>query len=240
MLINFETYCIQSTKMKVRRLKQQIMKRETLKKQVYEYLREEIITGGIAPGERLIEEKIAKRIQVSRSPIREAIRLLEKDGLVTVNKGGGVTVFNPDIKNFKYLYECRVELEPVAAYYAAKRITKEQIDTLRKQLFFNKKRSEKYELKTIHDMNTRFHEGIVQASGNPFLIKMISQLRGINSMYRIAILKGNVLRAESAIQEHLKIFEAIVNGYAEEARQYMRDHIVNDYNFYMDIYKERK
>jgi DNA-binding GntR family transcriptional regulator len=236
----FRSYCIQYTKMKVRSLKQQVMKRETLKKQVYEYLREEIITGGIAPGERLIEEKIAKKIEVSRSPIREAIRLLEKDGLVTVNKGGGVTVFNPDIRHFQYLYECRVELEPAAAYYAAKRITKGQIDTLRKHLLSSQEMGKKYELKKIYDMNVKFHEGIIEASGNPFLIKTISHLRGINSMYRIAILKRKALRVELAIEEHLKIFESIVNGYAEDARRYMRDHIVSDYSLFMDIYEERK
>ncbi|WPZ19064.1 GntR family transcriptional regulator [Geobacillus subterraneus] len=219
-------------------LKQQIMKKETLKKQVYEYLREEIITGGIAPGERLVEEKIAKQIQVSRSPIREAIRMLEKDGLVIVNKGGGVTVFNPDMKNFQSLYECRVELEPAAAYYVAQRITEEQIEELRAQLFCNDGKS--FELKEILEINTKFHEGIVQASGNPFLIKMIREIRGINSLYRMAILRKGVLRIESAVQEHLEIFEAIINGDGEKARKYMKEHIVSDYNYYISIYRERK
>ncbi|ATO36881.1 GntR family transcriptional regulator [Geobacillus thermodenitrificans] len=219
-------------------MKHQVMKKETLKKQVYEYLREEIITGGIAPGERLIEEKIAKKIQVSRSPIREAIRMLEKDGLVIMNKRGGVTVFNPDMENFQSLYECRVELEPAAAYYAAQRITKKQIEELRKQLFCSDTKS--YELKEILNMNTKFHEGIVQASRNPFLIKMIGEIRGINSLYRMAILKRDVLRIKSAAEEHLKIFEAIINGDGEKAREYMKEHIVSDYNYYTSIYRERE
>jgi len=217
-----------------------VMKRETLKKQVYEYLREEIITGRIAPGERLIEEKISKKIEVSRSPIREAIRMLEKDGLVTVNKSGGVTVFRPDLSHFQYLYECRVELEPAAAYYAAKRITKKQVEMLRKHLLGKQQIENKRDLITMHDANAQFHEGIIESSGNPFLIKTISHLRGINSIYRMEILKENSLRTELAMEEHLKIFESIVNGNADDARKYMRDHIVSDYNFYMDAYKERE
>ncbi|WP_312856947.1 GntR family transcriptional regulator [Anoxybacteroides rupiense] len=224
----------------MRRLKPQMMKRETLKKQVYEYLREEIMNGRIAPGERLIEEKIAKKIEVSRSPIREAIRLLEKDGLVIVNKRGGVTVFHPDISHFQHLYECRVELEPAAAYYAAQRITKEQIRMLRQHLPSKHEICRQYELKKIHDMNVKFHEGIVEASGNPFLIKTICHLRGINSMYRMAILKRNDLRVELAIEEHFNIFEAIASGCADDARRYMREHIESDYKFYVHLYSERK
>ncbi|AEV18152.1 Transcriptional regulator, GntR [Geobacillus thermoleovorans CCB_US3_UF5] len=219
-------------------MKQQIVKKETLKKQVYEYLREEIITGGFAPGERLVEEKIAKQIQVSRSPIREAIRMLEKEGLVTVNKGGGVAVFSPDIENFQYLYECRVVLEPLAAYYAAQRITKNQIEDLRRQLISID--AQPLGLKEILEMNTKFHEGIVEASRNPFLIRMIEQIRGINSLYRIAILKQNMLRMKSAIQEHIQIFEAIKRGDADKARECMEEHIESDYKYYISIYQGRK
>ncbi|AGT31060.1 GntR family transcriptional regulator [Geobacillus genomosp. 3] len=219
-------------------MKQQIVKKETLKKQVYEYLREEIIAGGFAPGERLVEEKIAKKIQVSRSPIREAIRMLEKEGLVMVNKGGGVTVFSPDMENFQYLYECRVELEPLAAYYAAQRIAKKQVEDLRRHLIWIDEQP--LGLKEILDMNTKFHEGIVTASRNPFLIRMIEQIRGINSLYRVAILKQNMLRMKLAIQEHIQIFEAIERGDADKARECMKEHIVSDYKYYVNVYQGRK
>ena len=72
-----------------------IKRSETLQEQVYEYLREQILFGGLAPGQRLIEGRLCEETGVSRSPIREAIRRLEKDGLVVVQAQGGVTVYEP-------------------------------------------------------------------------------------------------------------------------------------------------
>ena len=97
----------------------------------------------------MIEEKIAEELQVSRSPIREAIRMLEKDGLL-VHSSGGVTIIQPTIEDFRgggggggYLYECRVEIEPLAAFYAAKRRSSEQLETIRGYLLQMGKISEK-------------------------------------------------------------------------------------------------
>ena len=87
-----------------------VEKRDTLKTQVYNYLREQILSGEIAPGERLVEEKISSDLEVSRSPVRESIRMLENDGLLIVNKSGGVTVVEPSLIDFQHMFECRVEM----------------------------------------------------------------------------------------------------------------------------------
>ena len=115
-------------------MKRPVQKRETLKSQVYEYLKENIIYGNIKPGDRLIEEKISEELQVSRSPIREAVRMLEKDGLLSVNKSGGVTVVEPTIEDYRNLYECRVEIESLAAYYAAERRSSEKLEEIKSYL----------------------------------------------------------------------------------------------------------
>ena len=115
-------------------MKRPVQKRETLKSQVYEYLKESIIYGNIKPGDRLIEEKISEELQVSRSPIREAVRMLEKDGLLSVNKSGGVTVVEPTIEDYRNLYECRVEIESLAAYYAAERRSPEKLEEIKSHL----------------------------------------------------------------------------------------------------------
>ncbi|GIN40990.1 GntR family transcriptional regulator [Heyndrickxia oleronia] len=209
-----------------------IKKGITLKTQVYDYLRDQIIIGGLKPGERLIEEKIAEELQVSRSPIREAIRMLEKDGLL-VHSSGGVTIIQPTIEDFRYLYECRVEIEPLAAFYAAKRRSSEQLETIRGYLLQMGKISEKNTLKCVHDANVNFHEAIVQSSQNPFLVSMITQLRGVNSFYRKTFLEENHMYAEEARRDHQKIFQAIVDQDSEEARRLMKHHIESDYNSFV-------
>ncbi|MEI4768136.1 GntR family transcriptional regulator [Psychrobacillus sp. FJAT-51614] len=206
----------------------------TLKNQVYDYLKEQIIMGRLNPGERLIEEKISEELQVSRSPIRESIRMLEKDGLLHVNASGGVTVVEPTIQDYQQLFECRVEMEPLAAFYAAQRRSSEQVKSIRTSLLRMGKITEKNNIKKVHDSNEDFHEAIVTSSGNKFLVSMISQFRGVNSFYRKSILEENPYHAEHVIYEHQQIFQAIVDQDAELAKSLMRDHIMNDYKLFME------
>lgn len=212
-----------------------VKKRATLKTQVYDYLKEQIIMGRLKPGERLIEEKIAEELQVSRSPIRESIRMLEKDGLLFVNGSGGVTVVEPSIEDYQYLYECRVEMEPLAAFYAAERRTNEQLETIRTSILQMGKISETNNLKQVHDTNVNFHEAIVMATGNKFLVTMVTALRGVNSFYRKSILEEKPLHMEHAIHEHQQIFQAIVDQDAHEAKRLMKAHIESDYMLFMEV-----
>ena len=214
---------------------QVIKKRATLKTQVYDYLKESIIMGGVMPGERLIEEKISEELQVSRSPIREAIRMLEKDGLLLVNSSGGVTVVEPSIEDFQHLYECRVEMEPLAAFYAAQRRSNEELEIIRTFLLQMGKITETNNLKKVHDANVNFHEAIVVASANQFLVSMVSHLRGVNSFYRKSILEEFPLHMVHAMQEHQQIFQAIVDQDAEAAKRLMKAHIESDYILFMEL-----
>ncbi len=99
-----------------------IARAEPLTDQVYGYLRQQILTGHIEPGSRIVESKIARELQVSRSPVREAIRLLHRDGLLVLCDGG-ITLFQPSLKDFKDLYELRFAVEPVAARLTAQHIS---------------------------------------------------------------------------------------------------------------------
>lgn len=212
-----------------------VRKQKTLKEQVYEYLKERIILGKMKPGERLIEEKIAEELGISRSPIREAVRMLEKDGLLLVNKKGGVTVVKPTIEDYKYLYECRIEIESLAAFYAALRRTPEELAMLKEQFSEMERVKNHPTLVEVHEINNIFHETIIKASKNPFLIAITSQLRGVKTFYRGAILEVNPFRMEHAIVEHSKIFQAIENKDAEAARTSMRMHIESDYRHFEEL-----
>lgn len=211
----------------------EVKKRATLKTQVYEYLKEKIILGDLKPGERLIEEKIAEELNISRSPIREAIQMLEKDRILNVNRSGGVTVVQPTIEDYQYLYECRVVMEPLAAYYAAERCTPEKLEAIRKSLLRMRDISALKDTKDIREAKIDFHESLAEASLNPFLISIISQFRVINSFYRKAILHETPQHFTEALTEHQNIFQAIADQEPELARRLMKEHIENDYTLFV-------
>jgi len=198
-------------------------------------LREQIFMGAVKPGERLIEEKISEELGVSRSPIREAIRMLEKDGLLLVNTSGGVTVIQPTIEDFQHLYECRIEMEPLASYYAAQRRSQEQLETIQAYLLDMGKIAETNNLRKVHDVNENFHEAIVAASANPFLVSMIAQLHGVNSFYRKSLLTETPLHVEKAMYDHQQIFRAIVDQDGDEAKRLMKAHIESDYTSFVRL-----
>ena len=233
------THCIQSTELGGGSVNGVIIKRKTLKTQVYKQLKDAIILGEIRPGDRLIEEKIAAELQVSRSPIREAIRMLEKDGFLLVNLSGGVTVVEPTIKDFRSLYECRVEIESLAAYYAAQRRTQEELEEIHNNLLDYDKISTSKKVTEVTDVNFDFHNAIVKASSNPFLISMTAQLRGVNNFYRKAILENYPKHIKDALADHQEIYLSIANQDADAARSHMKKHIKNDYTLFMNIAEKR-
>lgn len=208
----------------------------TLKSQVYDYLKQQIITGNIKPGERLIEEKIGQALEVSRSPIREAIRMLEKDGFLHLTKTGGVKVVKPSLADFQYLYECRLEMESAAAYYAAGRRTEEQLEQIKNAIDI-------YSTESIvsdnSDVKVSFHDIIIESSMNPFLISMLRQLRGVNSFYRKAIVDTAPEHIGIALADHGKIYDAIAARDTKLARTLMKKHIENDYSRFVGLLKER-
>lgn len=206
------------------------LSRLTLKDQVYDYLKTEIIAGGLKPGQRVIEEKIAEDLSVSRSPVREAVHLLEKDGLLTFHSTGGLMVSNPTEEDYHYLFECRIEMESLAAYYAAERRNDEEIETMKKCLEIMKSEMLQDNFKGVLTGNADFHESIVRASHNPFLINLTMQLRGINSLYRKAILENNPSYIKSAYKDHEQIFNSILEKDPEKAKRIIRQHIEKDFD----------
>lgn len=220
-------------------LQNNVIKRTTLKMQVYEHLKEQIIIGNYKPGERLIEEKIAESLSVSRSPIREAIRLLEKDGLVTVQRSGGVQVINPTIDDYKHLFEYRKEVEAASAYYAALRRTEGQLDRMQKLVdTMNAYDTKKFS--TIHKAAREFHATIAEASGNPFIIYSLSRLHGINTFYRKAILDYGKYYIQQVVNEHEQIFLAIKKQDEAKAKLLMRQHIENDYERFISLLEQHE
>jgi DNA-binding GntR family transcriptional regulator len=126
-------------------------------------------------------------------------------------------------------------MESIAAYYAAQRRNQEEITLLDSYVKAMKKEATANNLKSLLEVNFKFHETIVCASRNPFLETMTLQLRGVNSFYRKAILERNPGYAQDAVEDHERIFQAIVNQDQESARELMRLHIEHDYQSFMKM-----
>ncbi|CEI82932.1 GntR family transcriptional regulator [Oceanobacillus oncorhynchi subsp. incaldanensis] len=211
--------------------------KKTLKSQVYDYLREQIIVGKFKPGERLIEEKIGEALNVSRSPIRESIRMLEKEGFLNLSKTGGVTVVEPSLTDFRYLYECRIGMESLAAYYAAIRRTDEQLLLMKQEVENTARHKEKQDDNEKH-VTVAFHDIIIEASANPFLISMLGTLRGVNSFYREVIVDKDPTHRETAFADHEQIWEAIARQDADAAKELMKQHIERDFTHFLNLNRD--
>ena len=205
-------------------LKFDIQNHKPLREMVYEELKMQILTGAIVPGTRMMEVELAKEIGVSRTPIREAIRKLEKEGLVTIEPRRGAYASQISTKDMVEILEVRQNMEGLAAYFAASRMKPDQLSEL-------KSASDKYNTAVatgnMADMikyDTEFHHIIVESCNNKILVQMIEQLQELVLRFRY-IYYDNFRRAENMPEEHKAILEAISRGDADSAREAADVHI---------------
>lgn len=207
--------------------------KKSLYEQVYCSLKEMIIKGDYLPGEKLKEVRIAEQLKASRTPVREALRRLEREGLVVIHRGQGAVVPELSKQTVEQLFECRSVLEGLAAKKAALLIKESQLNLLEENLilareFFLNQYTEKVVLK-----NTEFHDTITQASQNDSLMRMMEQIR--TQIVRYRILHGNIGFRPAFIDEHEAIFQAIKRKDAELAENLMKEHCLNDCKFFISV-----
>jgi DNA-binding GntR family transcriptional regulator len=193
---------------------------------VFKTLREAILRGELKPGERLMELQLASKLGVSRTPIREAIRMLEQEGLAVTIPRRGAEVARMTLKDMEDVLEIREALDELAVQVACTRITQEQLDRLRKV-------KEEFELctrgsdvKKIAQADVAFHDVIYEATGNPKLVSMLSNLREQIYRYRVEYLKDS-RNYPVLIREHETILEALRLRDKEQATAAMQEHVAN-------------
>ena len=191
---------------------------------VFQTLRQAILKGELQPGERLMEIKLADRLGVSRTPIREAIRKLELEGLVVMVPRKGAAVANITEKDTKDVLEVRRTLEMFAVEVACERITAEQLEQLKKAAKAFEASKGSMDVIRIAETDMQFHEVIYEATQNERLVQMLNNLRENMYRYRIEYLKDPNYY-DSLMREHREILEAIVAGDKQRARACMESHI---------------
>lgn len=193
---------------------------------VFNTLREAILKGDLKPGERLMELQLAAQLGVSRTPIREAIRMLEQEGLAVTVPRKGAEVAKMTLKGMEDVLEIREALDILACQLACVRITEEQLALLeeKKKAFEDSLKSGN--VREIAETDVAFHDVIYEATNNPKLVNMLNNLREQIYRYRVEYLKKEE-NYPKLITEHNAIFDALSNHSQEAATTSIREHVKN-------------
>lgn len=178
--------------------------RKNVAQEVAAGLREEILRARQAPGSRLRQEEVAERFGVSTTPVREAFRILEAEGLVRLDPGKGVLVFRPSIADVREAYEIREALERLATGYAVESLTDDDLAALA-DLLGEMDRTD--DAVRWVELNNTFHDSIYAAAGRPKLRTLILALRDSMAGYMHSAIQQAVASGRAA-REHQEILDA--------------------------------
>ncbi len=196
---------------------------------VFNTLRQAILTGELKPGERLMEIHLANRLGVSRTPIREAIRKLELEGLVTMIPRRGAEVAQITEKSMLDVLEVRRAVDALCVELACERIDEEALEALlmARDEFERAVRSK--DLKKIAQADVAFHDIIVEATGNKRLVQLVNTLSEQMYRYRFEYIKDSSQHGR-LVEEHRSIYEGIRKRDKEAASRAAKLHIDNQQN----------
>jgi DNA-binding GntR family transcriptional regulator len=195
-----------------------------LREVVAEELRAMILRGELAAGERLLEDRLAEQLGVSRNPIREAIRSLEATGLVEVIPRRGTYVCQPDLDDVRHLLEVRSLLESYAAEAAAEAQPDGLVDELTSIIEEGVAASEAGNLVRASELHNQFHLAVERSIDNPYVQQFVEPLRQRTEMVFSILLED---RGPTSWHEHQQLRDAIASGDAAAARQTVDDHIMS-------------
>ena len=192
--------------------------------EVAQALRERIYAGVYAPGATLRQERIAAEFGISRTPLREAFRVLERDGLVVNKPGSGVRVATADLPKLLDAYAVREAMDGVAARHAAERATPAQIRQLANLVERQRKLIADWNASGYSQSNIDFHLAVIDAAGNASLSPLVPLLHLTSQVFAPAFALS-CERAAAAVAEHDDILDAIRKHQPDDAERLARAHI---------------
>ncbi|MEO7234399.1 MAG: GntR family transcriptional regulator [Lapillicoccus sp.] len=195
---------------------------EALRDQVLAEIRRRIVEGEYSPGTRLIEERLAADFGVSRNPVREALRVVETEGFVTLTPRRGAVVATPDAGTIGDLFAIRGSLEATAARLAAERATPDDVAALRDLLDAARRATDEQDFARVAQLNNDLHRMCIAITGNRWLMTMSSALYlHVHWVFRI----GAADRAPHSWAEHIRIVDAIEAHDPDAAEAAVRVHL---------------
>jgi len=208
---------------------QPIHRSQLLHEKTYQALRTSILSGSLAPGDRLIETQLAQALQVSRTPIREAMRQLQREGLITGDAKEGLRVTCISVTDTLHLYDCRIGLEQISIAGACEHASTERLRMIERYVLEAEKLMQRpdSELSSIQllDLDYQFHHAIAVSSGNPWLVTLLDQVFDKMTLLRAQTTRQNPKVLEIRV-EHRQIYQAITERNAETAATAMLKHLM--------------
>jgi DNA-binding GntR family transcriptional regulator len=205
-----------------------LQRAQSLHEQTYQTLRTAILSGELASGDRLVETQLATLLQVSRTPIREAIRQLQRENLIATDPNGALRVARLSVKDAGHLYDCRIALEQVSVAEACCHATAPQLE----QIDLAIQQAEKSMSQETHQLTNyqllhldyQFHRALAESSENPWLVSLLDQVFDKMMLLRLRTMQHNprVLEIRS---EHRCIYAAVSDRDATAAVTAMQNHL---------------
>lgn len=206
-------------------VQKEVTDKYSLRGRVFHRIREDILSGKYSDHEELKETTIGAELGVSRTPVREALRQLELEGLVNIipNKGAYVTGISQ--KDIHDIYVIRSYLEGLAARWACENITDGQIEEIEEILYLSEFHTKKQHYEQVVELDNKFHEGIYCASGSKILEHELTMFHHYVERIRKKSL-GKEARAMKSNEEHRAILEAIRQRDGQLAEKLAHEHII--------------
>ncbi len=206
---------------------------------VFNTLRDAILRGDMKPGERLMEMHLANKLGVSRTPIREAIRMLEQEGLAVTIPRKGAQVAKMTEKDLQDVLEIRDSLDELAVSMACERMTEDQLVELKKAMKDFELATKSHDARKICEADEDFHNVIYQMADNPKLENIVLNLREQMYRYRYEYIKGTESN-QQLIEEHASIIEGFERRDADFVKSIMHTHLENQIEAVRTLIREQE
>lgn len=196
----------------------------SLDKLAYEKIKEAILNFQFMPNQALVEGELAAQLGISKTPVRDALMQLEKEGLVTRVPFKGTYVSDINNQDMVDIFVIRIALEGLAVKLAVDHLTEEDFSQLEELIGSHENALKLRELSSVMKINNQFHSIIIQRCSNPRLVKMLAMVDDHLKRYRLLSIAQGV-RSEKSVPEHRAILEALRKGEARKAEEVMRRHL---------------
>jgi DNA-binding GntR family transcriptional regulator len=211
---------------------------KSLRETIYEQIRDDITFGKLYPGQRLTEDTLANALKVSRSPVREALRQLESEGLITFERNKGIAVSKLSLKQVDEIFDIRMVLEGYAAFLSAqKKFTRDELRYLKG---LNTSLHEAAANNDVHswlDHNANFHKFFQNRSGNSNLQQLISMLE--RRVYRYKYMSVSFpTQFKYFLEQHEKLIKACEQNNPDLVMEHMKEHLIYVKGVIMDYLKK--
>lgn len=208
-------------------MKDRLLKNKTLREEVVDFLRLRILRGEIKPGERIVESEVANYFNISRGPVREAVRQLEQEGLLAYqrNKGCLVKVLSPD--EAWEIYLLRSNLESLSVKVCNGIIGKEYIRRMKKAAMDMEFYVQEFDIENIIEADHTFHSQIIKASKMSRLLELWSSMNGTSFAIFHTVVNTNRDHIKIISEKHLKLLEVIEEGNIEKSMKEIERHYLS-------------